>query len=53
MCQGSKYYLYITVDMKALKFSVGLGHMSEDSMVIGQCTLPDLSGLTETQSYEE
>lgn len=43
----------MTVDMKALKLLVGLGHMTEDSMVIGRCTLPDLSGLTETQPYEE
>lgn len=41
------------VDMKALKLLVGLGHMTEDSMVIGRCTLPDLSALSETQPYDE
>lgn len=41
------------VDMKALKLLVGLGHMTEESMVIGRCTLPDLSALSETQPYDE
>ena len=46
--------VYFTdTDMKALKLSVGLGHMTEDSMVIGRCTIPDLSGLSELQPYEE
>ena len=40
-------------DMKSLKLRVGLGHMTDDSMVIGQCTLPDLSGLSESQPYQE
>ena len=40
-------------DMKSLKLRVGLGHMTDDSMVIGRSTLPDLSTLTKSQPYEE
>ena len=40
-------------DMKSLKLRVGLGHMTDDSMVIGLSTLPDLSTLTKSQPYEE
>ena len=45
--------LVVPADLKALKLLVGLGHMTEDSMVIGRCTLPDLSVLSETRPYEE
>ena len=51
MCALESFFR--VADMKALKLLVGLGHMTEDSMVIGQCTLPDLSGLSETQPYEK
>ncbi|CAI8045648.1 C2 domain-containing protein 3 [Geodia barretti] len=40
-------------DMKSLKLRVGLGHMTDDSMVIGRSTLPDLSTLTKSQPYED
>lgn len=50
---GVEFNFSFTADMKSLKLLVGLGHMTEDSMVIGRCTLPDLSGLSETQPYEE
>ena len=47
------YSVLCSLDMKALKLLVGLGHMTDDSMVIGRCTLPDLSGLTEKHPYEK
>ena len=45
--------LLFSLDMKSLKLRVGLGHMTDDSMVIGRSTLPDLSTLTKSQPYEE
>ena len=44
------------VDMGSLMFQIGLGHMTDDSMVIGQAVITNLSGLSVTnplKGYED
>lgn len=48
-------YLFY-VDMGSLVFQIGLGHMTDDSMVIGQAVITNLSGLSVTnplKGYED
>ena len=42
--------------MGSLVFQIGLGHMTDDSMVIGQAVITNLSGLSVTnplKGYED
>lgn len=50
VCMYRHFSYYI--DMKALQLLVGLGHMTDDSMVIGRCTVPALDRLSEKQPLE-
>ena len=43
---------FIHADMGPLQLQIGLGHMIEDSMVIGQSTIPELSVLAASNPVE-